>query len=99
MNFFNSPSEPLSNVMPAEFFTDFVSVIADEARHFELVQRRLIELGFPYGSLPVHAGLWEVGVLSRDSLAGRLASVPLVQEARGLDGIYFSILFFFTFIV
>ena len=37
-----------------------------------------------YGALPVHAGLWDIGAMTRESLAARLALVPLVQEARGL---------------
>jgi uncharacterized ferritin-like protein (DUF455 family) len=71
--------------LPAAFFDDFISVLADETRHFGMVRARLRALGSDYGALPVHAGLWDIGAMTRASLAARLALVPLVQEARGLD--------------
>lgn len=54
-------------------------------RHFSLLVERLEELGTPYGSLPVHAGLWESALQTSHSLFARLAIVALVHEARGLD--------------
>jgi len=60
-------------------------VADDEARHFELLQNRLIELGSYYGEWPAHDGLWEAAHATRHDLAARLAIVPLVLEARGLD--------------
>ncbi len=70
---------------PRGFYDDWVGVALDEARHFELLTRRLGELGAAYGDLPAHDGLWETARASADDLLARLALVPLVLEARGLD--------------
>ena len=67
------------------FVGDFLSVAADEAMHFSLLERRLRMLGSGYGALPAHAGLWEAASATRHDVAARLAVVPLVLEARGLD--------------
>jgi len=71
--------------MGREFVGDFLSVAADEAMHFALIERRLRELGSSYGALPAHDGLWEAAHETRDDVAARLAVVPMVLEARGLD--------------
>jgi len=67
------------------FFDDWVEVAAEEACHFELLAGRLAELGAGYGDLPAHDGLWEAAAATADDLLARLAVVPLVLEARGLD--------------
>lgn len=67
------------------FVSDFLAVAADEAMHFVLLARRLRELGSFYGELPAHAGLWEAAHHTRHDVAARLAIVPMVLEARGLD--------------
>ena len=67
------------------FVTDFLSVAADEAMHFALLERRLKALGSHYGALPAHAGLWDAAYETRFDAAARLAVVPMVLEARGLD--------------
>ena len=64
---------------------DFLSVAADEAMHFALLDRHLRSLGAAYGDLPAHAGLWDAAYGTRHDLAARLAVVPMVLEARGLD--------------
>ncbi|MBS0241344.1 MAG: ferritin-like domain-containing protein [Proteobacteria bacterium] len=71
--------------MPKAFFDDWVRVGLEEARHFCLVSRRLSELGAAYGDLPAHDGLWQAAQATGHSLIARLAVVPLVLEARGLD--------------
>ncbi len=71
--------------LPRRYFTDWVSVAAEEARHFSLLTQRLAELDAAYGDLPAHDGLWETAIATRHDLAARLAVVPLVLEARGLD--------------
>jgi uncharacterized ferritin-like protein (DUF455 family) len=53
--------------------------------HFELLSARLQELGAAYGDLPAHDGLWEAATATAQDLLARLAIVPLVLEARGLD--------------
>jgi len=71
--------------MPIEYYGDWLSVAADEARHFQLLQERLAELGFAYGDFPAHNGLWEMAEQTADSCLVRMALVPRVLEARGLD--------------
>lgn len=67
------------------FVDDFLAVAADEAMHFALIERHLASLGAAYGALPVHDGLWEAAMDTRHDVAARLAVVPMVLEARGLD--------------
>ncbi len=71
--------------MGAEFVSDFLDVAADEAMHFALLARKLEQLGSHYGALPAHAGLWEAAHATRHDVTARLAVVPMVLEARGLD--------------
>lgn len=71
--------------LPRSFFDNWVRVGVEEAKHFELLQRRLAEIGAAYGDLPAHGGLWQTAQDTGDDLLARLAIVPLVLEARGLD--------------
>lgn len=71
--------------MPRAFHDDWVAVGDDEGRHFLALSDRLAALGAAYGDLPAHDGLWEAAEATADDLAARLAVVPLVLEARGLD--------------
>jgi uncharacterized ferritin-like protein (DUF455 family) len=71
--------------LPHEFFDDWVGVAAEEAEHFALLDARLRALGGAYGDLPAHDGLWEAAAATANELIARLAVVPLVLEARGLD--------------
>lgn len=72
-------------VMPRDFFTDFVKVAQDEGRHFTLLAARLVELGSFYGALPAHDGLWDSATATSKDLLARLAIEHCVHEARGLD--------------
>jgi uncharacterized ferritin-like protein (DUF455 family) len=71
--------------LPRRFFDDWAGVASEEALHFELLTRRLADFGARYGDLPAHDGLWESATATADDLLARLAVVPLVLEARGLD--------------
>ncbi|ABS64876.1 protein of unknown function DUF455 [Parvibaculum lavamentivorans DS-1] len=71
--------------LPRAFFDDWVSVGDDEARHFSMLQTRLAALGASYGDLPAHDGLWQAAEETSHDLLARLAIVPMVLEARGLD--------------
>lgn len=71
--------------MGRAFVSDFLSVAADEAMHFALLERKLRKLGSHYGALPAHGGLWEAAHATRHDVRARLAVVPMVLEARGLD--------------
>ncbi|WP_296678327.1 ferritin-like domain-containing protein [Novosphingobium sp.] len=67
------------------FVSDFLDIAADEALHFALIDRKLRTLGSYYGALPAHGGLWEAAAATAHDVAARLAVVPMVLEARGLD--------------
>ncbi len=71
--------------LPRAFFDDWLGVAAEEAEHFALLASRLDTLGSAYGALPAHDGLWEAAAATAHDLIARLAIVPLVLEARGLD--------------
>ena len=70
---------------PRAFADDWIGVGADEAMHFALLDRRLRALGSAYGALPAHDGLWEAADETAHDPLARLAVVPMVLEARGLD--------------
>lgn len=71
--------------MEQAFLADFLGVAADEAMHFALIERHLASMGAQYGDLPVHAGLWQAADATAHDVGARLAVVPMVLEARGLD--------------
>jgi uncharacterized ferritin-like protein (DUF455 family) len=71
--------------MPRTYFDNWIRVGTEEAKHFRLLTRRLSELGASYGDLPAHDGLWQAAQATGASQIARLAVVPLVLEARGLD--------------
>ncbi|CAN6444246.1 unnamed protein product [Victoria cruziana] len=73
------------DVLGSQFFSDFVHVADDESRHFSWCSQRLEELGFSYGDMFAHNLLWRECVKTSGNVAARLAVIPLVQEARGLD--------------
>ena len=70
---------------PREFADDWMRVGAEEAMHFAILDRRLRRLGSHYGALPAHDGLWEAASGTAHDPLARLAVVPMVLEARGLD--------------
>lgn len=71
--------------LPREFYADWVSVANDESRHFVLLRERLRELGRDYGDFDAHNGLWEMAEKTAHDGLARMALVPRVLEARGLD--------------
>ncbi len=71
--------------MPIGFYDDWVKAADEEARHFNLICDCLEALGSHYGALPAHAGMWRAAEDTAGDLLGRLAVVPMVLEARGLD--------------
>ena len=71
--------------LPDAFYRDWLRVAAEEARHFEMLEARLGQTGYRYGDFPAHDGLWEVAVKTADDVLLRMALVPRVLEARGLD--------------
>ena len=71
--------------MPDAYYADWVSVASDEARHFLMLRARLRELGHDYGDFDAHHGLWEMAEKTGHDGLARMALVPRVLEARGLD--------------
>ena len=71
--------------MPMGFYDDWVQAADDESKHFNLMCDCLEALDSHYGALPAHAGMWRAADDTVDDFKGRLAVVPMVLEARGLD--------------
>lgn len=71
--------------LPAGYYADWLSVAQDEARHFLLMRERLRQLGHDYGDFPAHDGLWQAAEKTAHDVLARMACVPRVLEARGLD--------------
>ncbi len=71
--------------LPDTFFEDWLTVLDEEGKHFLLLSDRLGRLGSHYGAHPAHDGLWEAAEATAGDILARLAVVPLVLEARGLD--------------
>lgn len=70
---------------PEKYYTDWLNVAADEARHFQLVCNYLRAHDCQYGDYPAHNGMWDMAVQTQHDIVARLALVPRVLEARGLD--------------
>lgn len=71
--------------VPNSFFDGWMQVAFEEAKHFRMVRARLNQMGADYGDMPAHDGLWQAAHSTRNDLTARLAVVPLILEARGLD--------------
>ena len=71
--------------MPLGFYDDWVKAADEEAKHFNLICDCLEAQGSHYGALPAHAGMWRAASDTAGDFLGRLAVVPMVLEARGLD--------------
>lgn len=68
-----------------EFVRDWIGVAIEEAYHFKLIHERLLALGYRYGDLPAHSGLWQLAEQTAGDVLARMALVPRLMEARGLD--------------
>ena len=71
--------------MPSGYYDDWVKAADEESKHFNLLCDRLEAMGSHYGALPAHAGMWRSASETAEDFLGRLAIVPMVLEARGLD--------------
>ena len=70
---------------PLGFYDDWVKAADEESKHFNLLCDCLEARGSHYGALPAHAGMWRAAEDTAADIFGRLAVVPMVLEARGLD--------------
>jgi uncharacterized ferritin-like protein (DUF455 family) len=71
--------------LPKAYYGDWLKVAAEEACHFQLVSDHLHTMGYAYGDFPAHNGLWDMAMQTRDDPLVRMAIIPRVMEARGLD--------------
>lgn len=71
--------------MPAEFYGDWLKVAAEEACHFTLLRDHLRVMGHDYGDFTAHNGLWDMAQKTAHDPLVRMALVPRLLEARGLD--------------
>ena len=71
--------------MPDDFYTEWLKVASEEAYHFSMLHNRLQQMGYKYGDMPAHNGLWESCIRTEHDVLIRMALVPRVLEARGLD--------------
>lgn len=71
--------------MPFEYYRDWLGVAGEEAYHFQMVREHLLTLGYEYGDMPAHDGLWMTTYETDHDILVRMALVPRTLEARGLD--------------
>ena len=71
--------------MPEDYYTDWLQVAFEESTHFEMLDAHLATMGFRYGDFPAHDGMWEMAQKTHHDPLIRMALVPRVLEARGLD--------------
>ena len=71
--------------MPEPFYADWLKVASEEAYHYTLLESYLHKRDAKYGDYNGHNGLWEMAQLTAHDVMIRMALVPRVLEARGLD--------------
>jgi len=71
--------------LPRQFYDDWARVAFEESQHFVLLRDHLLSLGYDYGDFPAHSGMWDMAKKTHHDPLTRMALVPRVLEARGLD--------------
>lgn len=71
--------------LPEQFYGDWLRVADEEVDHFRMLRKRLQSIGYDYGDFPGHNGLWDMAIKTAHDPMVRMALVPRVLEARGLD--------------
>ncbi|MCK4708158.1 MAG: ferritin-like domain-containing protein, partial [Gammaproteobacteria bacterium] len=71
--------------MPEAYYQDWIKIAKEEAEHFTLMVNYLESHGHNYGDYSAHNGLWEMALKTDNNVLERMALVPRVLEARGLD--------------
>ncbi|MDB9975780.1 ferritin-like domain-containing protein [Candidatus Thioglobus sp.] len=71
--------------MPHQYYSDWIRVANEETTHFLLIKDYLESIGHSYGDFDAHNGLWQMTVDTDYDVLSRMALVPRVLEARGLD--------------
>jgi len=72
--------------IPIEFFVDFIRIANDEARHFDMLCKRMNDFNFNYGDIPAHSGIWDMAIETKDDLLERITGLQL-------GGKFFSIFY------
>lgn len=71
--------------LPDAFYTDWMRIAQEEAKHFMLLREHLCSLGYDYGDFPAHNALWDMAERTQCDVLARIGIVPRTLEARGLD--------------
>lgn len=71
--------------MPVQYYVDWLQVAKEEAYHYSLLNNHLLSLGYSYGDFNAHQSLWEMADKTQHDALARMALVPRVYEAKGLD--------------
>ncbi len=71
--------------MPLSYYEDWLRIAKEEAYHYSLLAMHLKLYGYSYGDFPAHLGLWEMVQKTGHDVLIRMALVPRLLEARGLD--------------
>ena len=72
--------------MPDDYYFDWISVAKEESVHFTLLSQHLKQqYGHDYGDFAAHDGLWAMADKTKHDVLTRMALVPRILEARGLD--------------
>lgn len=71
--------------MPSQFHIDWLEIANEEKKHFCLLRKYLNKHGYDYGDFAAHDGLWRIAEQTSDDVLARMAVVPRIMEARGLD--------------
>lgn len=71
--------------LPDAFYTDWVHIAQEEAKHFMLLREHLVSMGYDYGDFPAHNALWDMAERTQHDVLARIGIVPRTMEARGLD--------------
>ena len=71
--------------LPGDYYRDWLQVAREEVQHFILLREQLRQQGYDYGAFPAHGGLWDMARISEHDLLARMALLPRLMEAHGLD--------------
>ena len=71
--------------MPSEYYSDWLHIAKEEASHYSMLHSHLVGIGFEYGDFDAHDGMWQLAERTAHDVVLRMALVPRVLEARGLD--------------
>ncbi len=70
---------------PPEYYSDWIRVASEEAQHFSMINNYLNKHNCHYGDYPAHDGLWIMAHKTAHDPLIRMALIPRVFEAKGLD--------------